>query len=104
MSQVSTQVEVLNYIGGQWQPAATEGGLELTNPATGESLGSGGAGGPAEVAAAVAAAQAAFPAWRATPVGDRIQFLFRLKTLLDQHIEELARLITIENGKTLVES
>lgn len=94
----------MNYVGGAWKAAGTEGGLELTNPATGESLGRSGAGGATEVSAAVTAAQKAFPAWRATPVGDRIQFLFRLKSLLDTHVDELARLITIENGKTLGES
>ena len=104
MSEVASAVEVLNYVGGVWQAANVDGGLELTNPATGESLGRSGAGGAAEVGAAVAAAQKAFPAWRATPVGDRIQFLFRLKSLLDTHVDELARLITIENGKTLGES
>ncbi len=95
---------VLNYVGGAWQAAGTDGGLALTNPATGESLGLSGSGGAAEIGAAVAAAQRAFPAWRATPVGDRIQFLFKLKVLLDLHIDELARLVTIENGKTLGEA
>ena len=104
MSEVLTPAAVLNYVNGAWQPAETEGGLELVNPATGEPLGRGGAAGAAEVDAAVKAAQKAFPAWRATPVGDRIQYLFKLKSLLDTHIGELARLITIENGKTLAES
>jgi malonate-semialdehyde dehydrogenase (acetylating) / methylmalonate-semialdehyde dehydrogenase len=104
MSKALTPAAVLNYIGGNWQAAETAGGLELVNPATGAPLGHSGAGGIAEVGAAVTAAHEAFPAWRATPVGDRIQHLFRLKTLLDTHIDELARLITIENGKTLGES
>jgi len=104
MGETLIGLEARNYIGGKWQAAGTEGGLELTNPATGESLGHSGAATATEIDIAVAAAKAAFPAWRATPVGDRIQFLFRLKTLLDAHIDELARLITIENGKTLAES
>jgi malonate-semialdehyde dehydrogenase (acetylating) / methylmalonate-semialdehyde dehydrogenase len=104
LHEVVAPAAVLNYVAGAWQAAETEGGLELTNPATGESLGRSGAGGIAEVAAAVAAAQKAFPAWRATPVGDRIQYLFKLKALLDTHVDELARLITIENGKTFGES
>ena len=53
---------------------------------------------------AVHAAQAAFPAWRATPPPDRVQFLFKLKALLEEHLDELAALITTENGKTLAES
>jgi len=104
MGNTLSGVEAMNYIGGTWQAAGTAGGLELINPATGESLGRGGAGGGVEIDAAVNAAKAAFPAWRATPVGDRIQFLFKLKALLDAHIDELARLVTIENGKTLAES
>jgi malonate-semialdehyde dehydrogenase (acetylating)/methylmalonate-semialdehyde dehydrogenase len=104
MSTVVAGFEVKNFIGGSWQAAGTDGGLELTNPATGESLGRSGAGDATEIAAAVEAAKKAFPAWRATPVGDRIQFLFKLKALLDAHIDELARLVTIENGKTLAES
>jgi malonate-semialdehyde dehydrogenase (acetylating)/methylmalonate-semialdehyde dehydrogenase len=104
MGEVLSSFAVMNYIGGGWQPAGTDGGLELINPATGESLGTSGAGAATEIGAAVAAAQKAFPAWRATPVGDRIQYLFRLKSLLDQHIDELARMVTIENGKTLAES
>jgi malonate-semialdehyde dehydrogenase (acetylating) / methylmalonate-semialdehyde dehydrogenase len=52
----------------------------------------------------VRAAAAAFPAWRATPVGDRIQPLFRLKALLERDLDELARTITLECGKTYAES
>ena len=62
------------------------------------------AGSAAEVDAAVQAAHAAFPAWRATPAADRVQFLFKLKYLLEEHLDELAALITTENGKTLSES
>jgi hypothetical protein len=49
MSEVASAIEALNYVGGVWQAANVEGGLELTNPATGESLGRSGAGGAAEV-------------------------------------------------------
>jgi len=52
----------------------------------------------------IEAAQKAYPAWRRTPVEDRIQYLFRLKYLLDEHIDELSRIITDENGKTFKES
>jgi len=103
MSEVLTPFAVRNYIHGAWAAAETDGGLELVNPGTGESLGRSGAGGAAEVDAAVRAGKAAFISWRAVPVGDRIQYLFKLKTLLEAHIDELARLVTIENGKTLAE-
>ncbi len=58
----------------------------------------------AEVNAAIEAAAAAFPEWRRTPPEDRIQPLFKLKMLLEEHLDELGRLITIENGKTVTEA
>ncbi len=99
-----TTTKVRNFIGGQWVAPTSEAGLELINPATGDPLGRAPAGSGAEVDDAVHAAHAAFPAWRATPAADRVQFLFKLKSLLEQHLDELAALITIENGKTLSES
>ena len=93
-----------NLIGGKWVSSTSPAGIELINPATGEPLGHSPAGSAAEVDAAVQAAQAAFPAWRATPAADRMQYLFKLKSLLEEHFDELARLITIENGKTLGEA
>ena len=57
-----------------------------------------------EVAAAVEAAAAAYPEWRRTPPEDRIQPLFKLKQLLEDHIDELSRIITQENGKTFTEA
>ncbi len=60
--------------------------------------------GAADVARAVQAASKALPAWRRTPAGDRIQPLFRLKALLDAQFSEIARLVTLECGKTLAES
>ena len=99
-----TTTEIRNFIGGHWAVSTSDTGLELANPATGEPLGRTPAGSAAEVDAAVQAAHAAFPAWRATPAVDRVQFLFRLKALLEEHLDELAALITTENGKTLSES
>src|SRR3981081_4954561 len=58
----------------------------------------------AEVTRAIDAAQAAYPAWRRTPAEDRIQPLFKLKMLLEEHLDDFARTITRENGKTLVEA
>ncbi|HVC47140.1 MAG TPA: CoA-acylating methylmalonate-semialdehyde dehydrogenase [Terracidiphilus sp.] len=96
--------QVRNFIGGRWLATTSSAGIELVNPATGELLGNAPSGSADEVDAAVRAARAAFPAWRATPPGDRIQFLFKLKNILEDHFEDLAGLITIENGKTLAES
>jgi malonate-semialdehyde dehydrogenase (acetylating) / methylmalonate-semialdehyde dehydrogenase len=99
-----TATQVRNFIAGGWRDAADNDGLELVNPATGEPLGRAPAGSAADVDAAVEAAQAAFPAWRALPAVDRVQYLFKLKMLLEEHLNELAGLITIENGKTLAEA
>src|SRR5437588_5794015 len=74
------------------------------NPATGEVLAQVPLSGPAEVAAAVSAASTAFPEWRRTPPEDRIQPLFKLKQLLEEHFDDLARVITRENGKTFGEA
>src|SRR6185295_10469295 len=83
--------------------AATEH-LPVDNPATGESLAGVPLSSAGDVERAVRAAGAALPAWRRTPPGERIQPLFRLKTLLDAHLTEIARLITQECGKTLAEA
>ncbi|HZU28155.1 MAG TPA: aldehyde dehydrogenase family protein, partial [Bryobacteraceae bacterium] len=77
---------------------------EIINPATGEVLETTPLATEEETAYAVEKAAAAFPSWREVPPPDRIQYLFRLKQLLETHFEEIARLTTTENGKTLAES
>jgi malonate-semialdehyde dehydrogenase (acetylating)/methylmalonate-semialdehyde dehydrogenase len=57
-----------------------------------------------EVDAAVQAAQAAWDGWRRTPATERIQYMFRLKNLLETHYKDIARTITQECGKTLAEA
>ncbi len=93
-----------NYTGGEWVASAATETFEVRNPATGELLGEVPLGGVADVERAVAAADAAFPRWRRVPVVDRARHLFNLKFLLEKHAEELARILTTENGKTLDES
>jgi malonate-semialdehyde dehydrogenase (acetylating)/methylmalonate-semialdehyde dehydrogenase len=78
--------------------------VDVINPATAEVLTRTPLSTQADVDAVVEAAAAAFPAWRRTPAGERIQYLFKLKNLLEEHIDELARLITLENGKTFGEA
>jgi malonate-semialdehyde dehydrogenase (acetylating)/methylmalonate-semialdehyde dehydrogenase len=96
--------DVLNYIGGAWRRPLSPPGIEVINPATGDVLAVSPQGSAEEAEAAVKAAAAAFPDWRAVPPAERIQYLFRLKQLLEDHFEEIARIITTENGKTLAES
>ena len=104
-SAVTTQVpELENYVNGAWRRATASEYAEVMNPATGELLARTPLAGSADVDAAVAAAAAAFPAWRRTPPPERIQYLFKLKNLLEENIDELSRIITSENGKTFVEA
>jgi len=76
----------------------------VTNPATAEVLARTPLSTNADVDGAVQAAADAFPAWRRTPPGERIQYLFKLKNLLEEHVDEIARLTTQENGKTFAEA
>ncbi|MGA7908740.1 MAG: CoA-acylating methylmalonate-semialdehyde dehydrogenase [Candidatus Sulfotelmatobacter sp.] len=93
-----------NYINGRWsEPGASEW-RDVINPATGETLAQVPLSDAGEVGAAVEAAATAFPEWRRTPPEDRIQPLFKLKVLLEDHIDDVARLITQENGKTFTEA
>jgi len=95
---------VQNFIDGSWVASAAGNFLPITNPATGERLGTTPLSPASEVVDAVAAASRAFPSWRATPAVDRARVLFRLKALLDKHHEELARTLTMEHGKILPET
>jgi malonate-semialdehyde dehydrogenase (acetylating) / methylmalonate-semialdehyde dehydrogenase len=104
-SAVTThELELQNYVNGGWRRSATTDYADVQNPATAEVLARTPLSTNADVDAAVQAAADAFPAWRRTPPGERIQYLFKLKNLLEEHIDELARLITLENGKTFGEA
>jgi malonate-semialdehyde dehydrogenase (acetylating)/methylmalonate-semialdehyde dehydrogenase len=98
------QGTLLNYVGGRWQVSSATASIPVRNPATGDVLVAAPMSPAADVDKAVTAASDALSAWRRTPAGDRIQPLFRLKALLDQHFSELARIVTEECGKTIVES
>ena len=93
-----------NYIEGQWRDSAAAETFAVINPATGEEIGRTPLSPLSELDAAVQAAGRAYPAWRRVPVTDRVKFLFRLKTLLEEHFDDIARTITLECGKTLGES
>jgi malonate-semialdehyde dehydrogenase (acetylating) / methylmalonate-semialdehyde dehydrogenase len=99
-----TNGQLQNYINGQWLRSSASEYMQVINPATTEPLGQVPLGGNDDVGAAVEAAAAAFPEWRRTPPEERIQFLFKLKQLLEEHFDEIGRLITMENGKTLTEA
>jgi malonate-semialdehyde dehydrogenase (acetylating) / methylmalonate-semialdehyde dehydrogenase len=100
-----TQLNSLqNYIDGQWCVSQASEYLEVVNPATAEVLARVPLSSAAEVAQAVESAAIAFQTWRRTPPTQRIQPLFRLKFLLEEHLDDLAQTITRECGKTLDES
>ncbi|MBW4440956.1 MAG: CoA-acylating methylmalonate-semialdehyde dehydrogenase [Plectolyngbya sp. WJT66-NPBG17] len=95
---------VQNYINGEWSAPNAETYLEVINPATIEVLSKVPLSPASEVDRAAVAAQTAFPAWRRTPATERIQYLFKLKALLEEHNEDIAQTITLECGKTIAES
>jgi malonate-semialdehyde dehydrogenase (acetylating)/methylmalonate-semialdehyde dehydrogenase len=95
---------LLNYINGSWEPSRATESLNVINPASAAVLAEVPLSPAAEVAKAVDAASAAFVTWRRTPAGERIQPLFKLKMLLEENIDSLARTITNECGKTLGEA
>ncbi|MDW8293006.1 MAG: CoA-acylating methylmalonate-semialdehyde dehydrogenase [Anaerolineae bacterium] len=101
---MTTNGRLLNYIGGQWVEAQATEYLPVRNPATAQVLTHVPLSTGADVDKAVEAAQKAFQDWRRTPVVERVQPLYRLKRLLEEHRDELARLITNECGKTYEES
>jgi len=97
-----TQVRTLrNHVGGEWVESAATEFQEVRNPATDELLARVPLGTAEDVDRAVGAAAAAFPAWRATPPQERARCFFKLRDLLEQHKDDLARQIVIEMGKTL---
>src|SRR6202521_1419609 len=96
--------KLTNYINGEWIDSRASEWRDVINPAPGEVPAQVPLADSAEVNQAVEAAAAAFPDWRRTPPEDRIQPLFKLKMLLEEHLDELSRLITIENGKTFTEA
>jgi malonate-semialdehyde dehydrogenase (acetylating)/methylmalonate-semialdehyde dehydrogenase len=96
--------KVLNYINGEWHDPDVSEKLSVINPATRDILGETPLSRTEDVHLATEAAASAFPEWRRTPVTERVQYLFKLKYSLEEHLEEISRLITMECGKTLEES
>ena len=100
-------MEILkNYINGSWTESREQQTTNVVNPANQEILAKipFGDNTVADVNSAVAAAAEALKEWRDTPVMKRVQPLYKMKQLLEDNIDEIARLITLECGKTFVES
>jgi malonate-semialdehyde dehydrogenase (acetylating)/methylmalonate-semialdehyde dehydrogenase len=96
--------QLLNYIAGTWKRSRASDFLDVRNPATAETMVRVPLSSPDEVDEAARAAQSAFADWRRTPPTERIQYLFKLKALLEEHFDEIATLTTQECGKTLAEA
>src|SRR5262245_79832 len=96
--------QLRNYIDGAWTRSGASTFLDVRNPATAETLARVPITPREEVDAAARAAQSAWEGWRRTPATERIQFLFRLKNLLEESYKDIARTLTQECGKTLVEA
>jgi len=92
--------ELLNYVGGAYVPPMTgRPDLDVNDPRTGDVIARVPLSHAGDVDAAVRAAKAAFPAWSALPIKERVQVFYRYKSLLEQRIDELSAVITEENGK-----
>ena len=91
---------VRNYVGGEWHAPSGDGGRDVVDPATGERLARVAFSSPDDVDGAVRTGAEAFEEWSARPVEERIQPLFELKRLLEEHHDELAELLVREHGKT----
>ena len=91
-------------IGGEWLAADSGSSCDVTNPATGAVLGTVPDMGEAETSRAIDAAHAAFPAWAKKTAKERAQILRRLYELMLAHQDDLALLMTAEQGKPLAES
>jgi malonate-semialdehyde dehydrogenase (acetylating) / methylmalonate-semialdehyde dehydrogenase len=96
---------IRNLVGSDWRAAAGgAGSLPVYNPATGEVIDQVPLSAARDVDAAVTAAAAAFPAWSRTALMERVRLMFRYKSVLEEHFEELAAIVTRHHGKTLEES
>jgi malonate-semialdehyde dehydrogenase (acetylating)/methylmalonate-semialdehyde dehydrogenase len=89
------------FVNGSWEERVGSSLHPITNPATGDVIAQVPYATAEDVDRTARAAHAAFLQWREVPVVDRVQVLYRFKTLLDRHAEEIARILSTENGKTL---
>jgi malonate-semialdehyde dehydrogenase (acetylating)/methylmalonate-semialdehyde dehydrogenase len=93
-----------NYIGGQWRESAWSGLRDVINPATGKCLARVPEGSKKDIDNAAESAKEAWGTWRNTPATQRVQYLFKMKQILEKNSDEIAEICTGENGKTFAES
>lgn len=93
-----------NYIDGHWVSSYSDGTIDVKNPASQEIIAKVPQGSVQDVQKAAEAAAKAFPEWRNVPAHRRVQYLFKLKTLLEDNIDDISRTIVLESGKTFGEA
>ncbi len=94
-------VPVKNWIAGEWREATTGKSMPVENPRWGKALSSVPLSGAEDVDLAVRAGERAQKSWGQTPMRERAQVFYKLKQLLERDLEELAWLVTHENGKNI---
>jgi malonate-semialdehyde dehydrogenase (acetylating)/methylmalonate-semialdehyde dehydrogenase len=97
------QPEVKNFINGKFERNG-QPSMDVFSPITGELISTLPLSGKTELDKAVKAAETAFPAWSGLTLKDRVQVFFKYRTLLEENMDELAKLVQLENGKTYGES
>lgn len=101
---IKESVKAQNYIDGEWVESESSEYRDIINPAKMEKIAENPEGSADDVKAAVDAAVDAFPSWRRTTPLTRARYFFRLKELLEENFETLARVCTMEHGKIIDES
>lgn len=97
-------MSISNFIGGEWVSSRGTASVPVFNPCTGEVILQTPLSTREDVDAAVAAAAKAYQRWSRVPTPQRAALMFRYRVLLEEEFESLARLVTLENGKTLEEA
>jgi succinate-semialdehyde dehydrogenase / glutarate-semialdehyde dehydrogenase len=100
LSKVPTDL----FIGGTWRAASEGGRFDVTDPATGDVIAQVADGSVEDGLAAVSAAAEAGPAWAATPPRQRAEILRKAWALMTERVDEIATLISLENGKALTDA
>ena len=95
---------IKNYINGKWKESHSAHSLDVHDPATGQCIAKVPSGSSEDITEAAEAAHKAWSEWRNKPATQRIQYLFKMKQILEAHADEIAKTCTTECGKTLSES
>src|SRR5699024_1368588 len=101
---MSKYPELQNYISGIWKEPKSSQKIDVKNPASNKTISKVPLSEPADVDHVAKVSRKAFKKWRTVPVTDRIQYLFKLKQLLEEHLDSIAETITQESGKTIHEA